>query len=321
MKKTSKFLLLLTIVAMIGVVFASCNNSDNIVMNEDETSVDVQSGTRNVGVKTPKLTVYIETNDINPLNAKEYRFCNTTEEVVDHVILFASNIRGTCTTVQLYHNPNQTYILNNRATLIAPLQQKGIKVLLGLLGDHTGVGFANLREPAMLESFAQQVAACVNNNNLDGVDFDDEWAKYGQLSCSPALPNPSAAIYGRLIQRVKQLLPGKLVTAFDYGYTNFDTATMNALDYMWSDFGCSSTPPTGLPNSKWAKLSIHIISSTQTNPSCSSIGYCTNPYGNYGAIMMFNLRQWNAANIMNCFAPNVWGRSVCWTGVSHAKNY
>lgn len=313
---------MLLIVSMVmGVVVTSCNNADGDLVAPNETE-ELQVETRSVGVKTPKLTVYIETNDINPLNAKEYRFCNTTEEVVDHVILFASNIRGTASSVQLYHNPNQTYILNNRATLIAPLQQKGIKVLLGILGDHTGVGFANLT-PAMVESFAQQIAACVNNNNLDGVDFDDEYAKYYQAPAG--LPSPSATIYGNLIKRVKQLLPGKLVTVFDYsdgGYgLNFDQATLDALDYMWPNFGCSSTPPTGLPNSKWAKLSIHIISSTQTNPSCSSIGYCTNPYGNYGAIMMFNLRQWNAANIMNCFAPNVWGRSVCWTGVSHAKNY
>lgn len=316
---------LLFIAAMImGVVVISCDNADSdpVALNETEELQDgpQQMKTRNVGVKTPKLTVYIETNDINPLNAKEYRFCNSTEEVVDHVILFASNIRGTCTTVQLYHNPNQTYILNNRATLIAPLQTKGIKVLLGILGDHTGVGFANLT-PTMLESFAQQIAACVNNNNLDGVDFDDEYAKYYQAPAG--LPSPSATIYGNLIKRVKQLLPGKLVTAFCYGNAfGFDQATLNALDYMWPDFGCNSTPPTGLPNSKWAKLSLKIIGNGPSYyPDCRNIQTCTSNYTGYGAIMFFNLRQWDASSIMNCFASNVWGRSVCWTGVSHVKNY
>ena len=63
---------------------------------------------------------------------------------MDHVILFCiKHSLGTVSTVELYHNPNQTHILNNVNTLVRPLQNKGIKVLLGLLGDHTGVGFAN----------------------------------------------------------------------------------------------------------------------------------------------------------------------------------
>lgn len=299
-----------------GVVVTSCNNADSDPVAQNETE-ELQVGTRSVGVKTPKLTVYIETNDINPLNAKEYRFCNTTEEVVDHVILFASNIRGTVSTVQLYHNPNQTYILNNRATLIAPLQQKGIKVLLGLLGDWTGVGFANLT-PAMVESFAQQIAACVNNNNLDGVDFDDEYADYANAPAG--LPSPSAAIYGNLVKRVKQLLPNKLVTAFRYGYAyNFDQSTLDALDYMWPNFGCSSTPPSGFPASKWAKLSMHF---TLTPPTQTDVQNCASYYTGYGAVMGFNLRNYDCSTRMNWFASRVWGgRTVCWTGVSHPKNY
>lgn len=318
MTKISRFFSLLLTVAMISVVFASCNNSENVPMNEDEMSADVQSETRNVGVKTPKLTLYIETNDINPLNAKEYRFCGTTEEVIDHVILFASNIRGTGSTVQLYHNPNQTHILNNRATLIVPLQNKGIKVLLGILGDHTGVGFANLT-PIMVESFAQQIAACVNNNNLDGVDFDDEYAKYYQAPAG--LPSPSATIYGSLVQRVKQLLPNKLVTAFRYGYaTGFNTATFNALDYMWPDFGCNPNPPYGFPASKWAKLSMHF---TNYYPSQTQVQNCANSYTGYGAVMGFNLRNYDCSGRMNWFASSVWGstRTVCHTGVNHTKNY
>lgn len=319
-----KNLLLLTVAMVTGVVVTSCNNADSDMVAMNETKALGQAETRSVGNKPPKLTVYIETNDINPLNAGEYRFCNTTEEVVDHVILFASNIRGTASTVQLYHNPNQTYILNNRSTLIAPLQAKGIKVLLGILGDHTGVGFDNL-SPMMVESFAHQIAACVNDNNLDGVDFDDEYAEY--YSAPYGLPSPSVTIYGNLIKRVKQLLPGKLVTAFDLSDgvsmpLNFDAATLNALDYMWPMFGCNPDHQ-GLPNSKWAKLSLKIMGSGPSYyPSCSDIRKCTNNYTGYGAIMLFNLREWNAANIMNCFAPRVWGgRTVCWTGVSHPKNY
>ena len=129
-------------ITMIMVLFAtSCSNNEDMVTAPQDAQVN--NGTRSVSAKTPKLTTYIETNDINPLNMGEYYFCGTAKDyVVDHVILFASNIRGTVSTVELYHNPNQTHILNNVNTLVRPLQNNGIKVLLGLLGDHTGVGFA-----------------------------------------------------------------------------------------------------------------------------------------------------------------------------------
>lgn len=311
----------LSMTVMMGAALQSCNKQGNTITGEAQTNAKSLT-TRAVGVKNPKLTVYVETNDINPLNAGEYYFCNSSprEEVVDHVILFASNIRGNATSAWLHHNQNQTYILNNVSTLVQPLQNKGIKVLLGLLGDHTGVGFANL-SPAMLESFAQQVATCVNTYGLDGVDLDDEYARY---DLAPAgLPSPSAVILGNLVTRLRQLMPNKLITAFSFGnYIPYMGATVfNSLDYMHPNFGCNPIPPSGLPNSKWAKLSVHIQGPNITIPSSSTIESCVESYSGYGEIMMFNFRQWNTSNIMNYFAPDVWGRSVCWTGITHYKNY
>ena len=311
----------LSMTVMMGAALQSCNKQGNTITGEAQTNTNSLS-TRAVGVKTPKLTVYVETNDINPLNAGEYYFCNSfpREEVVDHVILFASNIRGNATSAWLHHNQNQTYILNNVSTLVQPLQNKGIKVLLGLLGDHTGVGFANLNA-AMLESFAQQVATCVNTYGLDGVDLDDEYARY---DLAPAgLPSPSAVILGNLVTRLRELMPNKLITAFSFGnYIPYMGATVfNSLDYMHPNFGCNPIPPSGLPNSKWAKLSVHIQGPNSTIPSSSTIESCVESYSGYGEIMMFNLRQWNTSDIMNYFAPDVWGRSVCWTGITHYKNY
>lgn len=317
-----KVIFLLSMTAMTSAAFQSCNKQVEITTGEELTNANRLS-TRAVGTKTPKLTVYVETNDINPLNAGEYYFCNSDprEEVVDHVILFASNIRGALDTAWLHHNQNQTYILNNVSTLVQPLQNKGIKVLLGLLGDHTGVGFANLNS-AMLESFAQQVAACVNTYGLDGVDLDDEYARY-DLAPS-GLPSPSGAtILGNLVTRLRQLMPDKLITAFYYGsYIPYMGSTVfNSLDYMHPNFACTAASPLGLPDSKWAKLSVHIQSPYYTVPSSSVIESCAEDYTGYGEIMMFNLRQWNTAGIMNYFAPDVWGRSVCWTGTTHYKNY
>lgn len=313
--KNLKHLFLLTAAMVAGAFITSCSNEDYTV----ETQQDAQPTTRSVGVKTPKLTTYIETNDINPLNAGEYYFTGTNpqEQVVDNVILFASNIRGTASTVQLYHNNNQTYILNNASTLIAPLQAKGIKVSLGLLGDHTGVGFCNLNA-AMVESFAQQIAACVTKYNLDGVDFDDEYAEYWKAPSN--LPTASTMTFGNLIKRVRQLLPGKLITVFHFGgYTNFDAATMNAISYMWPNFGVNQNPPSGLGNNKWARMSIHCTSGI---PGSYQIQDCANNYSGYGAIMMFNFRNTDQSGLMNNFASRVWGgRTVSYTGNSYPKNY
>lgn len=316
MIKTFKQTLLLITAMMASAVVTSCNNVEDDMMEAQQDATQVIS--RNVGTKTPKLTVYIETNDVNPRNAGEYYFTGTNpkEEVIDHVILFASNIRGTASSVQLYHNNNQSYILNHADSLIVPLQQKGIKVLLGLLGDHTGVGFANLT-PAMINSFAQQIADCVTTYNLDGVDFDDEYAEYGKIA---GLPSQSSAIFGNLITKVRQLLPGKLITAFRYNNANgFNQTALNALSYMWPDFGTDYNAPTGFANSKWARMSIHF---TNYFPLKSAVESCADSYSGYGAIMMFNLRDYDCSAKMNWFAPRVWGgRTVSYTGTSHPKNY
>jgi len=310
--KTSFFVILM------ALFIASCSNNEALVTESQNTET---ASTRAVSVKTPKLTTYIETNDINPLNMGEYYFTGTEAEkdyVVDHVILFASNIRGTVSTVQLYHNPNQTYILNNRNTLVKPLQDKGIKVLLGLLGDHTGVGFANLTS-AQITSFANQVADCIEANGLDGVDFDDEYAEYGKIS---GTPSPSGANFSALITalRAHPKMGGKLITAFHYGYArSFNQAAKDALSYMWPDFGTDWIAPSGFPDSKWASMSIQY---TGGYPSAGQIQEAADYYDGYGAIMMFNVRNYDASGTMNNFASRVWGgKTVSYTGTSYPKNY
>lgn len=305
------------LVILMALFIASCSNNEDLVTESQNTET---AGTRAVSAKTPKLTTYIETNDINPLNMGNYYFTGTDPKdyVVDHVILFASNIRGTVSTVQLYHNPNQSYILNNRNTLVKPLQDKGIKVLLGLLGDHTGVGFANLTS-AQVISFADQVADCVYDNELDGVDFDDEYAEYGKIS---GTPSPSGTNFSLLITtlRANPKMSGKLITAFHYGYAqSFNQAAKNAIDYMWPDFGTDWIAPSGFPDSKWASMSIQY---TGGFPSAGQIQEAADYYDGYGAIMMFNVRNYDASGTMNNFASRVWnGKTVSYINAPYPKNY
>ena len=124
------------------------NQSDN---NQSEVVTRSATGIKNI--------VNIEVNDINPHNAGSYIMDDAP--FFDYVILFAANIRGVGSDATLYNNPNVQYILDHKDTLIKPLQDKGIKVLLGLLGDHTGLGFANMNS-AQTEQFATAVANAVS---------------------------------------------------------------------------------------------------------------------------------------------------------------
>ena len=305
-------------ISLFTMLFAtSCSDEENLGGTSSKETQSAVGIPRSIGIKTPKLTIYIQTKDINPLNVGEYYFTGTNEQVVDHVILFTSYIHGTISTAKLYHNYTQKYILDNANTFVKPLQDKGIKILLGLTGDYTGVGFANLSY-LQREAFAQQVADCVATYGLDGVDFDEEFANYGAIA---GTLSPSGENFSLLIQRLRELIPGKLITAKYYGHTVLlDQSGKNALDYMWPNFGTDYDAPTGFPNSKWASMSIHYTNGCPTRLEIESQadGY----YDGYGAIMMFDLRNDDASGIMNKFAPYVWGgKTVSWTGTVYSKDY
>jgi hypothetical protein len=128
-----------------------------------------------------KAAVYIEVNDHNPLNAGNYILEDGTY-LFDYVILFAGNIRNRIDSAKghtsgkpyVHLNDNVEYLLENRTKYIKPLQDKGLKVLLGLLGDHDGVSFGTMKDDE-IEAFATDVKRVVDLYELDGVDFDDEW--------------------------------------------------------------------------------------------------------------------------------------------------
>ena len=77
--------------------------------------------------------------------------------------------------------------------------------------------------------------------------------------------------------------------------------------------------PIGLPNSKWASMSIHY---TNGYPSKRQIQSAIRHYNDYGAIMMFDLRDHDVSETMNYFAPYIWEyRTVSWTGTVYPKDY
>ena len=130
-------------------------------------------------------------------------------------------------------NPNVQYLLDNNETLLQPLRRRGVKVLLGLLGNHDITGLAQLSEQGA-KDFAREVAQYCKAYNLDGVNYDDEYSNSPDLS-NPSLTNPSTAAAARLCYETKQAMPDKLVTVFDWGQM-YGVATVDGVDAKeWID--------------------------------------------------------------------------------------
>lgn len=305
-----------------STLFVACQN-------EPEAPVTDQGKTTKVRTRAegdPIIVSYIEVNDTNPLNAGSYIESDGTP-AIDVAILFAANINGpipaSTTTTILHNNENVTPIVNNPAKYIAPLQAKGIKVLYGLLGNHTGLGFANLTD-AQVTDFATKVANQVNAAGLDGVDFDDEWAKYGQNG----YPGANTTSFSKLIIKLRELLPNKIISIFDIGYCYTLNAQAKecvtfACYAYFSPYGYTTSNSMGLPKSKWSPMAIN-VRSTYSSSVLSTIE--NNAYRAWeegmGVIMTYDLRrEVNATPVLNAICSGAHGTTVSHNGEYFAKDW
>lgn len=114
-------------VAALVSVFA-CNKINCPQVNEVKSATSPT--TKAIGEKTPVMAVYVETNDVNPLNAIDYNFSDTGEKFIDIIELFAANIHKETSGGQvrptLYLNDKLTNVFENGGadTYITPLQEK-----------------------------------------------------------------------------------------------------------------------------------------------------------------------------------------------------
>lgn len=161
---------------------------------------------------------YVEINNNNPLNAGEWSLRTSGKPLVDIVNLFAANINYNEETGRMYVNinPNLQHILDNREKYIKPLQDKGIKVCLSILGNHDGTGVANMSDQ-VARDFAMEIKAIVDAYGLDGVDFDDEWSDYDKYPTRPGFVERGPQPYARLCYETKKVMPDKLCTVYFIG--------------------------------------------------------------------------------------------------------
>ncbi|MEV6265552.1 endo-beta-N-acetylglucosaminidase H [Kribbella sp. NPDC051936] len=273
----------------------------------------VAAAKRRPRAKTGPVTVaYIEVNDHSMLNAGKYTLANSGAQVIDVAVIFAANINYDGTSAYLHFNDQVTNVLDNVATQVRPLQQKGIKVLLSILGNHQGAGFANFPDQASADAFAQQLADAVNQYGLDGIDFDDEYAEYGNNGTGQ--PNDFSFVY--LVQALRAKLPNKLITLYDIGpaadrLTYNGQSIANTFDYAWNPYYGTWSVPSG-PTDK-ARLSPAAVSYTATSSStAASLAQRTVNEG-YGVFLTYNLTESNTASYMTAFTQKLYGGATVYT--------
>ena len=307
MKKTFKLMAALVMGA--GMMF-SCQQAEEPTMDKAQEPV---VKTRAYGDKTPTVTIYVETNDVNPLNAGDYKLPNG-KPYADIVEFFASNIhKRTVNGVvepTLYLNDKMTNLLENggAATYVQGLQAKGIKVVLTVLGDWQGIGVANMNDTQTTQ-FAKILAHAVEKYGLDGIGFDDEYSNYSSSLISGS--------FGSIITKLRNLMPaGKLITVFQYG--NYGSSQINAtagaqINHAYANFGYNTyIGISGVTKDRFAPLSINL----------GSIGSNVSYYGDraydlteagYGGIMHFNLRtrtDSDPLSLFNSIADGAWEETV-----------
>ena len=260
----------------------------------------------------PISVVYVEVNNEPMTNVAKYTLASGGAQVFDVAVIFAANINYDGSKAYLSFNENVQNVLDNVATQVRPLQQKGIKVLLSILGNHQGAGFANFPTQAAADAFAQELADTVNQYGLDGIDFDDEYAEYGNNGTGQ--PNDFSFVY--LVQALRAKLPNKLITLYDIGpaadrLTYNGQSIANTFDYAWNPYYGTWSVPSG-PTDK-ARLSPAAVSYTATSSStAASLAQRTVNEG-YGVFLTYNLTESNTASYMTAFTQKLYGRATVYT--------
>ena len=205
---------------------SNVDNLDYLLFVKDLTKG--ASAEKSTGLKTFSI---IEVNNVNPLMNLAFTLKNSGKPLFDHVVLFSSNINFDENTGRVYinHNENLTHILQNRDKYIKPLQDRGIKVSLSLLGNHDKSGVSNLSDET-IKYFAQEIKRTCDAYGLDGVFYDDEYSAYKDPA--PAgFEKPSNSRAAKLMYEVKKLMPHRDNMVYVYSNTDYFGNT------PWGNYG------------------------------------------------------------------------------------
>ena len=259
--------------------------------------------------KGPITVAYVEVNSNSIDNTARYQLADGSN-VFDIAIIFASNLHYNNSHATWYNNPNVQAILDKAAAEIKPLQQKGIKVLLSLLGGGTGKGIANFASAKEAAAFAKKAAYQVHTYGLDGVDFDDEYADYG----SNGMPPANAQSFGWFLEALRKELPDKLITLYNIGpaaqYLSEGNATVGGmLNYSWNPYYGSFSPPA-IPGLKKKQLGAAAIAIEGTAVDTAKKLATETLQQGYGVYLTYNLANGNQSDYVGAFAQVLYGQST-----------
>ena len=274
---------------------------------------------------------YFEVNDVNPLNALEY-VLEDGQPFFDAVVLFAGNINwnGSSERVYMKANPNVQALFDNSESLLQPLRKKGIKVLLGILGNHDAAGLAGLTDYGCQE-FAKELAQYCVDYQLDGVAFDEEYSKYQYAPTKWFIGNASEQAAARLCYETKKAMTEKVpwetwLHLYYMGYIRSNMPSVNVdgktyqpgefIDNVCADYRSSAVPVAGMSLDRCAGASIQLNFSHSIS-SADAKGYMDKGYGwimwfafnpagsgNTGSNLQHSLEQFrNVAS--GCYNKNV----------------
>jgi hypothetical protein len=270
------------------------------------------TGTATAAVaKTGPISVaYVEVNNNSMVNVGKYTLAKGGN-VFDVAVIFAANINYNTATksAYLYNNPNVQRTLDNAATEIRPLQAKGIKVMLSILGNHQGAGFANFPSQSAANAFAKQLSDTVAKYGLDGIDFDDEYAEYGNNGTGQ--PNASSFVY--LVTALRNYLPTKLISLYNIGpaasrLTYNGVSVDSKFNYAWNPYyGSWGVPSIKLPKSGLSPAAIE-IGATATS-TATSLAQRTVSEG-YGVYLTYNLDAADRHTYISSFTNALYGSSA-----------
>ncbi|MFJ2264510.1 endo-beta-N-acetylglucosaminidase H [Streptomyces sp. NPDC087844] len=262
----------------------------------------------------PTSVAYVEVNNNSMLNVGKYTLANSRDNVFDVAVIFAANINyntGT-KTAQLYFNENVQRVLDNAATQIRPLQQKGIKVVLSVLGNHQGAGFANFPSQQTASAFAKQLSDTVTRYGLDGIDFDDEYAEYGNNGTG----QPNASSFVHVVTALRANMPDKIISLYNIGpsasrlsYGGVDISSK--FTYAWNPYyGTWQVPGIGLAKSKLSPAAVEVGRTSQS--TVATLARRTVSEG-YGVFLTYNLDGANRSADISAFTKELYGSAAVYT--------
>ena len=257
----------------------------------------------------PTSIAYVEVNNEDLANVGRYSLADGSP-VFDVAIIFAANMNYDGSKAVLSLNDRVQATLDDAENQIRPLQERGIKVSLSILGNHQGAGIANFTSPEAAADFSAQVTAVVDRYGLDGVDLDDEYSDYG----ANGTPQPNGDSTGWLISALRNDMPDAVLSFYDIGpasagLASEDPAVNAQLDYAWNPYyGTYSVP--NIPGLSAAQLSPAAVN-FQSTPmkTVASLASRTIADG-YGVFLTYNLSAGNQSRFVSSFTKPLYGQTA-----------